>query len=138
VLLAAAAAWSGLPLTVLVFAAALDTLDPAIVAAARLDGLGAVARLRHLVWPLVRPATVRALVIALVSAANGVVLARLVTGGAPDGASEFLSTRALSAAHAASGRSEAALWALASVLLVALLSTPLAVRLRRPARPVAP
>jgi ABC-type sugar transport system permease subunit len=52
-------------IAVLLYLAAIQNINPSLIEAARIDGAGPFAQLRHVVWPAVRPVTFFVLVITL-------------------------------------------------------------------------
>jgi multiple sugar transport system permease protein len=76
--------WLNLPVSILVFLAALQRIPSFILEAAELDGAGAYRRLVHIVWPAVMPMSFVVALVAFVSFANGSFdLVNLMTLGGP-------------------------------------------------------
>lgn len=76
--------WLRLPLAILLYLAALQQINPEVLEASSIDGAGPVARLRHILWPSVRPVTLLVLIITL----RGVLfeafdVVQVMTGGGP-------------------------------------------------------
>lgn len=132
-LVAAAAAWSGLPLVALVVHAGLVSLPIEVEEAARLDGVPRTARLRHLVYPLLRPVLARVAAIAVVGAANGVVLHRALVPRVPEAIHDTVASRSFSWAFERFELGDAAAWAFVGLVVSLVLALP---ALRR-ARPLA-
>jgi len=83
--------WLRFPLGMLLYLAALQGIDPALLEAAELDGAGTWQRLRHVVWPNVRPVTFLVTIITL----RGVLfdsfdVIQVMTGGGPIGSTDIL------------------------------------------------
>jgi len=83
--------WLRLPLGMLLYLAALQGINPALLEAAELDGANVWQRLRHIVWPSVRPVTFLVTIITL----RGVLfdsfdVIQVMTGGGPIGSTDIL------------------------------------------------
>ncbi len=77
------ACWAAFGLSLLVFGAALRGISPEVVAAAQVDGAGALARLRHVTLPALRGALPLATVVTALSAVPSLDLILLTTNGGP-------------------------------------------------------
>jgi ABC-type sugar transport system permease subunit len=87
----AADIWKTTPFVAILLLAGLQTIDPALHEAARMDGAGAVRRFVTITWPLLRPALVVAAAFRALDALRLFDLAYVVTGGGPGTATEPLS-----------------------------------------------
>jgi multiple sugar transport system permease protein len=75
--------WSSVPVAMLLYLAGLQSVDPALVEAARLDGAGAWRVTRHVVWPLLRPITAIVILLALRDSLQGFQTFLIMTNGGP-------------------------------------------------------
>lgn len=82
--------WKTAPFVVLLLLTGLQSIDPALWDAARLDGAGPWQRLRHVTLPLLRPALLVALVFRSLDAFRVFDLVYALTGGGPGTATEPL------------------------------------------------
>jgi multiple sugar transport system permease protein len=83
--------WLRFPLGMLLYLAALQSINPALLEAAQLDGANAWQRLRHIVWPNVRAVTFLVTIVTL----RGVLfdsfdVIQVMTGGGPVGSTDIL------------------------------------------------
>jgi multiple sugar transport system permease protein len=88
--------WKTTPFVALLLLAGLQTIDPALYEAARLDGAGPWRRLVHITIPLLRPALLVALIFRTLDAFRVFDLVFVLTGGGPGTATEVVSTYAFS------------------------------------------
>jgi multiple sugar transport system permease protein len=84
--------WQITPLSVVIILAALQSVQPTLYEAARVDGAGAVAMFRRISLPLIRPALAIATVEALVLSLNIFDQVYILNGIAPLGSSVMLQT----------------------------------------------
>jgi multiple sugar transport system permease protein len=84
--------WQITPLSVLIILAALQSIQPTLYEAARVDGAGPVAMFRQISLPLIRPAIAIATVEALVLSLNIFDQVYILNGIAPLGSSIMLQT----------------------------------------------
>lgn len=77
------ACWASFGLSLLVFGAALRGISPEVLAAAQVDGAGALARLRHVTLPALRGALPLATVATALCAVPSLDLVLLTTNGGP-------------------------------------------------------
>jgi ABC-type sugar transport system permease subunit len=87
----AADIWKTTPFVSILLLAGLQTIDPALHEAARMDGAGTVRRFVTITLPLLRPALVVAAAFRMLDALRLFDLAYVVTGGGPGTATEPLS-----------------------------------------------
>jgi arabinogalactan oligomer/maltooligosaccharide transport system permease protein len=73
---------------------AMQSIPRELEEAALIDGAGYFTRLRHVLWPLLRPAMLPAVVLGSVWTFNMFNVIYLVSGGEPDGATEILISEA--------------------------------------------
>ena len=82
--------WLGFPFMMVVILGALQAIPRDLEEAAEVDGASWWQRLRHITFPLLRPALVPAVVLGTVWTFNMFNIIYLVSGGEPDGATEIL------------------------------------------------
>ncbi|HMV69837.1 MAG TPA: sugar ABC transporter permease, partial [Myxococcota bacterium] len=82
--------WLGFPFMMVVTLGALQSIPRDLEEAAEVDGATWTQRLRHVVWPLLRPALLPAVLMGSVWTFNMFNVVYLVSGGEPDGATEIL------------------------------------------------
>jgi ABC-type sugar transport system permease subunit len=87
----AADVWKTTPFVAILLLAGLQTIDPSLDEAARIDGAGSVRRLVTITLPLLRPAIVVATAFRVLDALRLFDLAYVMTGGGPGTATEPLS-----------------------------------------------
>jgi multiple sugar transport system permease protein len=63
--------WSSLPLKIIFFLAALQSVSPEYYEAAAIDGAGTWAKFRHITWPLITPTTFFLTVISIIGLMTG-------------------------------------------------------------------
>ena len=85
--------WLRFPLGMLLYLAALQSINPALLEAAEIDGAGVWVKLRHIVWPNVRPVTFLVTIVSL----RGVLfdsfdVVKVMTNGGPIGSTDILIT----------------------------------------------
>jgi multiple sugar transport system permease protein len=83
--------WKTTPFVALIVLAGLQSVPEELVDAARVDGLNAPQRLRHVVFPLLVPALTVAILFRAVQAYGAFDLVYVMTGGGPGGATETVS-----------------------------------------------
>jgi ABC-type sugar transport system permease subunit len=83
--------WHLTPLAILVFYAALTTIPEELYEAARIDGAGPLAIIRHVVLPMLRPHILFVTIIIMTSAFREFDLIFTLTGGGPGRATTVLS-----------------------------------------------
>jgi multiple sugar transport system permease protein len=120
--------WLRFPLGMLLYLAALQSINPALLEAAQIDGANGWQRLRHIVWPSVRPVTFLVTIVTL----RGVLfdsfdVVQVMTGGGPVRSTEILIKYIYDSAFAEQRLGYASALATALLLIVtvlALLLTP--------------
>jgi raffinose/stachyose/melibiose transport system permease protein len=82
--------WVGFP--ALVFLAGMQRIPPDAIEAAKLDGAGDWVLIRHIVWPLVAPATTVVVILTFIGSFNWFEMPYVMTGldGSPAGATDVL------------------------------------------------
>jgi multiple sugar transport system permease protein len=75
----------------LILLAGLAGIPPDVLEAARVDGLGAWQRLRHVVLPLLMPSLIVAVLFRAIQAYGAFDIVYVMTGGGPGGATETIS-----------------------------------------------
>jgi multiple sugar transport system permease protein len=83
--------WKTTPFCALVVLAGLQGIPESLLEAARVDGLGAWQRFRHVVWPLLVPSLVVAVLFRAVQAYGAFDVVYVMTGGGPGGSTETVS-----------------------------------------------
>ncbi len=86
--------WLGFPFMMVVTLGALQSIPRDLEEAAELDGANYAQRFRHVVWPLLKPALLPAVVMGSVWTFNMFNVVFLVSRGEPDGATEILISQA--------------------------------------------
>ncbi|MBM4042543.1 MAG: ABC transporter permease subunit, partial [Planctomycetes bacterium] len=84
--------WHGLPYTIILLLAGLQSVPPDLYDAAKVDGAGAWQRFRHVTVPEIRPILVVIVFNSLVEAARAFSAAYVMTEGGADHSSELVST----------------------------------------------
>ena len=82
-----ASTWQVMGVDMLLFLVGLDTIDPALVEAASLDGAGGWRMFRHMTFPLLTPVTRVIIAISIVNALQAFNLIWVMTQGGPYGSS---------------------------------------------------
>lgn len=83
--------WLRFPLSMLLYLAGLQSIDPTLLEAAEIDGAGTWIKLRHVIWPNVRPVTFLVTIVCL----RGILydsfdVVRVMTDGGPVGSTDIL------------------------------------------------
>ena len=89
--------WKSTPFVAILVLAGLQTIDPSLYEAARIDGAGAWQRFRHLTLPLLRSALLVALIFRTLDAFRVFDLVYVMTGGGPGTSTEPVSLYAFEA-----------------------------------------
>jgi multiple sugar transport system permease protein len=83
--------WLALPTATLLYLAALQRIPQHVLEAASLDGAGAFARLRHIIWPGVRNMTILVVIVTILAFTNSSFdLVNILTQGGPINATTTL------------------------------------------------
>ena len=77
--------WAGVPFSMLLYLAGLQTIPQEVLEASIVDGAGVFARLRHIIWPLLRPITAIIVVMSFSGALQGFEMPLIMTDGGPTG-----------------------------------------------------
>jgi trehalose/maltose transport system permease protein len=83
--------WKTTPFSALIVLAGLQGIPEALLEAARVDGLGAWQRFRYVVWPLLVPSLLVAVLFRAVQAYGAFDVVYVMTGGGPGGSTETVS-----------------------------------------------
>lgn len=75
--------WGSVPFAMLLYLAGLQTISQEILEASIVDGASYFRRLRHIIWPLLRPITVIIVIINFSGALQGYEMPLLMTDGGP-------------------------------------------------------
>jgi arabinogalactan oligomer/maltooligosaccharide transport system permease protein len=86
--------WLGFPFMMVITLGALQSIPRDLEEAAEVDGASWMMRFRHVVWPLLRPALVPAILLGSVWTFNMFNVVYLVSAGEPDGGTEILISEA--------------------------------------------
>jgi ABC-type sugar transport system permease subunit len=84
-------AWKMTPFVALLLLAGLESIDPALYDAARIDGAGAWRQFREVTWPLLRPALLVAVLFRALDAFRVFDAIYVMTGGGPGTSTEPVS-----------------------------------------------
>jgi arabinogalactan oligomer/maltooligosaccharide transport system permease protein len=87
-------AWLGFPFMMVISLGALQAIPRDLLEAAAVDGASRWQRFRHITLPLVKPALVPAILLGVVWTFNQFNIIYLVSGGAPDNATDILISEA--------------------------------------------
>ncbi|MEZ5397936.1 MAG: sugar ABC transporter permease [Bryobacterales bacterium] len=82
--------WLGFPFMMVVTLGALQSIPRDLEEAAEVDGASYLFRVRHVIWPLLRPALLPAMVLGSIWTFNMFNVVYLVSQGEPNGATEIL------------------------------------------------
>jgi multiple sugar transport system permease protein len=82
--------WKSFPFFTLTMLAAMQSIPGQLYEAARIDGAGALALLRHVTWPGIRGPALLAVVLNALWALKELDIIYVTTGGGPAGATETL------------------------------------------------
>jgi multiple sugar transport system permease protein len=118
--------WLRFPLGMLLYLAALQSINPSLLEAAELDGAGTWQKLRHIIWPGVRPVTFLVAIITL----RGVLfdsfdVIQVMTAGGPIGSTDILINYIYDVAFSQLKLGYASALATALLLIVAALALAL-------------
>lgn len=86
--------WLGFPFMMVITLGALQSVPRELEEAAEVDGASWLMRFRHVVWPLLAPALLPAIILGSVWTFNMFNVVYLVSGGEPGGATEILISEA--------------------------------------------
>jgi ABC-type sugar transport system permease subunit len=75
--------WSAVPVCMILYLAGLQSIDPALIEAAHLDGAGPWRVTRNIVWPLVRPITAIVVLLSVRDSLQGFQTFLIMTNGGP-------------------------------------------------------
>jgi multiple sugar transport system permease protein len=76
-------AWKGLGVTIVILTAGLLNIPTEVNDAARIDGAGELARLRHITLPLVQPTLNLVVILGVIGALQEFTIPQVLTGGGP-------------------------------------------------------
>ena len=123
----ATAVWASVGFAIVVFLAALQSVDVELIDAATLDGAGAVQRTRHVVLPQIMPVFLMVATVTLIGGFSVFDIIFVMTGGGPAGATEVLGTYAYSNAFQFNRIS----YGTALALVITILAVPFTIALNR-------
>jgi raffinose/stachyose/melibiose transport system permease protein len=84
--------WKGVGLATVIFIAGMATIPAEYYEAAKLDGVSAIQNFRHIVLPLLRPATNTVIILSLIGGLKSFDLIWAMTGGGPGFASDVMAS----------------------------------------------
>lgn len=123
----ATAVWASVGFSVVVFLAALRSVDADLIDAATIDGAGALQRTRHVVLPQIMPVFLMVATVTMIGGFSVFDIIFVMTGGGPAGATEVLGTYAYSNAFQFNRIS----YGTALALLITILAIPFTIGLNR-------
>ncbi|MET0236642.1 MAG: sugar ABC transporter permease [Kibdelosporangium sp.] len=88
--LIAVMAWSSIPIAILLYLTGLQSIDPAVLDAAKVDGATGLRTTTSVIWPLLRPITAAVILLNLRDALQGFQMFLLMTNGGPGGQTNVL------------------------------------------------
>ena len=77
--------WSAIPVAMLLYLTGLQSIDTAVLDAARADGAGQLRTMTAIVWPLLRPITAAVVLLNMRDALQGFQIFLIMTNGGPGG-----------------------------------------------------
>jgi len=92
--LIAVMAWSSIPVAILLYLAALQSIDGEILDAATVDGASTWRVTTSVIWPLLRPTTAAVVLLNLRDALQGFQIFLIMTNGGPGGTTNVLGLQA--------------------------------------------
>ena len=123
----ATAVWASIGFSVVIFLAALQSVDADLIDAATIDGAGALQRTRHVVLPQIMPVFLMVATVTMIGGFAVFDIIFVMTGGGPAGATEVLGTYAYSNAFQFNRIS----YGTALALLITVLAIPFTIALNR-------
>jgi ABC-type sugar transport system permease subunit len=123
----ATAVWASVGFSVVIFLAALQSVDADLIDAATIDGAGALQRTRHVVLPQIMPVFLMVATVTMIGGFAVFDIIFVMTGGGPAGATEVLGTYAYSNAFQFNRIS----YGTALALLITVLAIPFTIALNR-------
>jgi ABC-type sugar transport system permease subunit len=75
--------WTSVPVAMMLYLASLQSVDPSLIEAARVDGASSWQVIRRIVWPLLRPITAIVVLLALRDSLQGFQTFLIMTNGGP-------------------------------------------------------
>ena len=123
----ATAVWASVGFSVVIFLAALQSVDADLIDAATIDGAGALQRTRHVVVPQIMPVFLMVATVTMIGGFAVFDIIFVMTGGGPAGATEVLGTYAYSNAFQFNRIS----YGTALALLITVLAIPFTIALNR-------
>jgi multiple sugar transport system permease protein/raffinose/stachyose/melibiose transport system permease protein len=77
--------WSAIPVAMVLFLTGLQSIDSAVLDAARTDGAGQLRMMTSIIWPLLRPITAAVVLLNMRDALHGFQIFLVMTNGGPGG-----------------------------------------------------
>jgi len=130
-----AAVWKGFPFSMLIYLAALQTVDRAQIEAATLDGAGPFRRLIDVTLPAIRDVILVNVVLTLILTFNYFDIIWVLTRGGPQNATHIFPTMIYETGFGQFRFGEAAVWGVFSILALSVLVVLYLTLQRRARRP---
>jgi multiple sugar transport system permease protein len=115
------AVWKGFPFSMLIYLAALQTVDRSQLEAATIDGAGPWRRLVDVTLPAIRPVILVNIVLTLILTFNYFDIVWVMTRGGPQNATHIFPTRIFETGFGQFRFGEAAVYGVISILILAVL-----------------
>jgi multiple sugar transport system permease protein len=115
------AVWKGFPFSMLIYLAALQTVDRSQIEAATIDGAGPWRRLVDVTLPAIRPVILVNIVLTLILTFNYFDIVWVMTRGGPQNATHIFPTRIFETGFGQFRFGEAAVYGVFSILILAVL-----------------
>jgi multiple sugar transport system permease protein len=115
------AVWKGFPFSMLIYLAALQTVDRSQLEAATIDGAGPWRRLIDVTLPAIRPVILVNIVLTLILTFNYFDIVWVMTRGGPQNATHIFPTRIFETGFGQFRFGEAAVYGVFSILILAVL-----------------
>lgn len=115
------AVWKGFPFSMLIYLAALQTVDRSQLEAATIDGAGPWRRLVDVTLPAIRPVILVNIVLTLILTFNYFDIVWVMTRGGPQNATHIFPTRIFETGFGQFRFGEAAVYGVFSILVLAVL-----------------
>ncbi len=115
------AVWKGFPFSMLIYLAALQTVDRSQLEAATIDGAGPWRRLVDVTLPAIRPVILVNIVLTLILTFNYFDIVWVMTRGGPQNATHIFPTRIFETGFGQFRFGEAAVYGVFSILILAVL-----------------
>jgi len=115
------AVWKGFPFSMLIYLAALQSVDRSQLEAATIDGANALQRLRDVTLPAIKPVILVNIVLTLILTFNYFDIVWVMTRGGPQNSTHIFPTRIFETGFGQFRFGEAAVYGVFSILILAVL-----------------